>query len=73
MLLCLAMLLTGCATSSKPVNRDVSAFTQECPYPATPSAPWTNKVLSELVKRYHTALKDCNADKASLRSLLSDE
>ncbi len=72
MLLCLALLTTGCGTSSPRVDRNVDPLLQECPYPTLPESPWTNKVLSNLLKDYHAALKDCNDDKDSLRRLLSE-
>ncbi len=74
MLLSLSLLTVGCATSSRPAEpvRNVDPLLQECPYPKLPEAKWTNKVLSNLLKDYHAALKDCNDDKASLRRLLSE-
>ena len=74
MLLFLTMSLTGCLSSSKPAepHKNVDPLLQACPYPAIPPKPWPNKVLGNLLKDYHAALKDCNDDKASLRRLLSE-
>ncbi len=74
MLLFLTMSLTGCMNSSPRAEptRNVDPLLQVCPYPALPPKPWPNKVLSNLLKNYHAALKDCNDDKASLRRLLSE-